>query len=619
MSLTKWYTRARLGSYSLVPGLRQARRHAAGRVQPRVECLEDRRLLACMSTDTFLCTPLSQEGQVVHIHPHLTIMVNGQQQTIPANIGITLGPSGNPTSFLPIHTHDASGTIHVESPIQRDFHLKDFFDTWGMTFTAAQILNFRTTPPNLVRMTVDGQPNTMLGNLVLRNAQNIVITATNAVPFAPASLQFSTGTFTAAAGAGTASITVSRTGNSQGTASVRYATSDGTARAGVDYTAATATLNFANGETSKSFNVTLLNNPAAAGSTTVNLTLSAPVGATLGTQTTAVLTITRAPGGLQFSAATFTAAQSAGTTTVTVTRTGGTQGAVSVHYATSDGTARAGTDYTAAMGTLSFANGETSKSFTVSLTNDLTADGNRTVNLTLSSPTGGATLATPAAAVLTLTAAPPDTATARAYVTRVYRDFLRRDPDQTGLDGWARQLGQGATRTQILLGIQGSVECRTNTVNSLFQELLGRNADATSLNTLVSLLGSGTTIEQVRAAIIASPEYRQARAGSDEAFLNALYRNALNRDVDAAARSSFLAALSNGTTRRAIADVIFSSAEYRQNLAQSLYHRFLNRDGEANGVSFWAEQLRLGARDEQVWVGFVTSREYFSRATAQRT
>src|SRR5262245_29031219 len=117
MSLTKWFTRARLGSYSLVPGLRRARRRAAAPVQPRVEPLEERNLLIgnCISTDAFICTPLPQEGQVVHIHPHLTIMVNGQQQTIPALIGINVDGRGNPTSFLPLHTHDATGTIHVES------------------------------------------------------------------------------------------------------------------------------------------------------------------------------------------------------------------------------------------------------------------------------------------------------------------------------------------------------------------------------------------------------------------------------------------------------------------------------------------------------------------------
>ena len=109
------------------------------------------------------------------------------------------------------------------------------------------------------------------------------------------------------------------------------------------------------------------------------------------------------PGALQFNAATYSINENGGSATITVTRTGGSDNAVSVNYATSNGSATSGSDYTAASGTLNFANGDAaSKTFTVSVIDDTTYEGNETVTLTLSNPTGGATLGSPSSAVLTI-------------------------------------------------------------------------------------------------------------------------------------------------------------------------------------------------------------------------
>jgi len=94
-------------------------------------------------------------------------------------------------------------------------------------------------------------------------------------------------------------------------------------------------------------------------------------------------------GTVQFNAATYTVNEYQGTVTITVTRAGGSDGAASVQYATSDGTAVAGTDYTSASGTLNWTDGDgASKTFSVTVTNDALVDGDRTVNLTLSGATG---------------------------------------------------------------------------------------------------------------------------------------------------------------------------------------------------------------------------------------
>lgn len=109
-----------------------------------------------------------------------------------------------------------------------------------------------------------------------------------------------------------------------------------------------------------------------------------------------------ATGTLQFSSATYTVNENGGTVTITVTRTGGSDGAVSVNYQTSDGTATQPADYLAAAGTLNWADGDTApKTFQVTIVDDMLVEGSETVNLTLSGPVG-ATLGSPATAVLTI-------------------------------------------------------------------------------------------------------------------------------------------------------------------------------------------------------------------------
>src|SRR2546430_13329137 len=77
---------------------------------------------------------------------------------------------------------------------------------------------------------------------------------------------------------------------------------------------------------------------------------------------------------------------------ITVTRTGGTGGVVSVNFTTQDALATAGQDYTAASGTLTFAEGESSKTFTVPILDDAVVEGVESMRLVLSAPTGGGSL-----------------------------------------------------------------------------------------------------------------------------------------------------------------------------------------------------------------------------------
>ena len=138
----------------------------------------------------------------------------------------------------------------------------------------------------------------------------------------------------------------------------------------------------------------------------VNLTLSNPTGGgTLAAQSTSVLFISdNDPNGkLQFKLTSFLVSENSPTATITITRSNGTYGAIGVSYSTNDNTATNGSDYTTTSGTLSFAQGQSSKTFTIPIKNDTAAEGAESLNLTLSNPTGGATLADGMRAVLIIT------------------------------------------------------------------------------------------------------------------------------------------------------------------------------------------------------------------------
>src|SRR4051812_38654977 len=94
-------------------------------------------------------------------------------------------------------------------------------------------------------------------------------------------------------------------------------------------------------------------------------------------------------GTLGFSASTFSVTQNAGSVTFTVKRSGGTSGKASVHYQTSDGTAKSGKEYVGIGGTLGWKNGDaTAKSFTVYVTKVAAFSGTKTFNLNLSYANG---------------------------------------------------------------------------------------------------------------------------------------------------------------------------------------------------------------------------------------
>lgn len=102
----------------------------------------------------------SREMLRVHIHAHLSIFNKGQQIAVPYAIGIVRpfevanGFVGRGSGFYWLHTHDATGIIHIESPDERAYTLGNFFDIWGEPLSAREVAGLMGT----VHAFVDGKP-----------------------------------------------------------------------------------------------------------------------------------------------------------------------------------------------------------------------------------------------------------------------------------------------------------------------------------------------------------------------------------------------------------------------------------------------------------------------------
>jgi hypothetical protein len=87
----------------------------------------------------------TSEQVAYHIHAHLTIYSSGARQVVPAGIGIP-GPQQVIDGFVAggkclywLHTHDATGVVHIESPVRRGYTLGQFFDVWGRPLSDTQV------------------------------------------------------------------------------------------------------------------------------------------------------------------------------------------------------------------------------------------------------------------------------------------------------------------------------------------------------------------------------------------------------------------------------------------------------------------------------------------------
>ncbi len=339
---------------------------------------------------------------------------NFSRQQVSEGIGsvtVTITRSGGNQGAVSVPYNIVGSSVSVTNP--GDFIATNGIASWPDGDTTPRTFSIQIVNDAIIESSEDiylsfGAPT---GGATAANPSFATLTILdNDTPPPAGALQFSAATYSVNEGGGTATITVTRTGGSNGAVTVDYATSDGTAAAPSDYSAATNTLSWASGDSSaKTFSVAINDDMLVESSETINLALgNVTGGATLGGTSSAVLTIIDndsgpSAGTLQFSAATYSVNEGGGTATITVTRSGGSSGAVNVTYATSNGTATTLSDYSATTNTLSWATGDGSaKTFSITINDDALVESSETINLTLTNATGGATLGGTSSAVLTI-------------------------------------------------------------------------------------------------------------------------------------------------------------------------------------------------------------------------
>jgi hypothetical protein len=356
---------------------------------------------------------------------------------------------------------------------------------------------------------------------------------------------------------------------------------------------------------------------------------------------------------VQFQQATYDVTEDITFVTVKVTRTGDTSTAANVDYATSDGTALQRTDYTIALGTLRFAAGETEKTLNILVNEDSYVEGLETFTVTLSNPTGNASLgATPTATVrITDDATEPSTNVIDdppIFVGHHYHDFLNRQADAGGLAYWTNEITRCGSDQACInsrrIGVSAAFfiemefQDRGAFIHYLYRAGLGRRPMYLEFTRDRSFLTAGGNVATDMLTLATDFVQRAEFTGkyaiglTRDQFVDALLLNVQQTSgVNLASRRSELLAEydAGGSQTQSRARVLlkligyaeYKQAEYNRAFVLSQYFGYLRRDPDEAGYQFWLDVLNNTAPNNYraVVCAFITSTEYQQRFGAAVT
>jgi hypothetical protein len=350
---------------------------------------------------------------------------------------------------------------------------------------------------------------------------------------------------------------------------------------------------------------------------------------------------------LQFGAATYTVGEGDGSATIAVRRSGNTSAPVTVNYLSTDGNANSRTDYTTSSGTIQFAAGETLKTFTVPVIDDLYVEGNEVLTVSLSSPGAGSFLGSPASVSITIFDNDTITATTnplddpRFFVNQHYLDFLNREPDPGGLAYWTNEITTCGNDLACIVNRRAGVSAAFfvesefqeggNFVYRLYKGALSRQLNYAEFNSDRGKIVVGAGLEASKVALVnefvGRTEFMTTypTSLSNAQFVNRLFDNAglIGFPTE---RQQQIDAMNAGKTRaQVVRDVIdlqaFRDREFNPAFVLMQYFGYLRRDADAGGYAFWLDVInnRDPNNYRSMVCAFISSEEYQLRFSPVRT
>jgi hypothetical protein len=296
-------------------------------------------------------------------------------------------------------------------------------------------------------------------------------------------------------------------------------------------------------------------------------------------------------------------------------------------------------------GTVTFLDGSTSLG-TVPLANGIATMGTNTLAFGLHSITfsysGDSSFSTTVSALLDVFVGNTKN---EVIVNALYRQLLNRDAEETatGLYSWTGQMANGAPLSKVADGIATSVEYDTNIITGIYKTYLHRDPDLTGLQNWVGQMQASTvSYETIRGYILGSQEFRNNAVGLHGDYVTGLYWELLGRSPEPLGWATWTAMLGAGaddTQRDPVSIGISTSFEQYGNFVTQKFQQFLGRaptpataaaqpsvqyvtPTNPNGIptptnttlqgeqGYWADSLNLGLSDGDFIADILSSTEY---------